>query len=74
MFWWRRKEDPSQAAASAELRLRQKYATFRRLLSLNNECLERMASLQEDLQFISPRREVAEERVGGNLPKSPGHC
>ena len=61
MFW--RKKDSKPWASSAETRLRQKYTTFRRLLSLNNECLEQMASLQEDLQFISPRREVAEARV-----------
>jgi pyruvate,water dikinase len=70
MFWWRRKQDPSRAAASAEVRLRQKYTTFRRLLSLNNECLELMASLQEDLQFISPRREVAGERVAAIFQKA----
>ncbi len=37
-------------AIPTEERLRQKYATFRTLLSLNNECLETMAWLQEDLQ------------------------
>jgi len=50
-------------AASAELRLRQKYHTFRKLLSFNNECLELMAGLQEDLQFVSPRREVVGKPV-----------
>jgi len=60
------------AAASAEIRLRHKYNTFRRLLSLNNECLELMASLQEDLQFISPRREVAGERVAAIFQKAHG--
>jgi len=72
MFWWQQKEDPSHAAASAEVRLRHKYTTFRRLLSLNNECLELMASLQEDLQFISPRREVAGERVVAIFQKAQG--
>ena len=72
MFWWQQKGDPNRAAASAEARLRQKYTTFRRLLSLNNECLEMMASLQEDLQFISPRREVAGERVAAIFKKAQG--
>lgn len=72
MFRWWRKKDPSRAAASAEVRLRQKYTTFRRLLSLNNECLEMMAGLQEDLQFISPRREVAGERVVAIFQKTQG--
>ncbi len=72
MFWWRRKKDTNRAAASAEVRLRQKYTTFRKLLSLNNECLEQMASLQEDLQFISPRREVAGERVVAIFQKAQG--
>ena len=63
MFWWRPKADHPAAAAFSETRLRHKYATFRRLLSLNNECLELMASLQEDLQFISPRWEVVADRV-----------
>ena len=66
---WRKKDRPDPAV-SAEARLRNKYTTFRRLLSLNNECLELMASLQEDLQFIPPRREVVGERVGAIFQKA----
>ena len=47
----------------AEARLRQKYTTFRTLLSLNTECLEAMASLQEDLQYVPPLRDVLGDRV-----------
>ncbi len=50
-------------AIPTEERLRQKYATFRTLLSLNNECLETMAWLQEDLQYVPPLRDVVADRV-----------
>jgi pyruvate,water dikinase len=62
LLWWRKKT-PKGAAAPAEVRLRQKYTTFRSLLSLNNECLEMMASLQEDLQYVSPLRDIVGDRV-----------
>jgi len=45
-------------------RLRAKYASFRELLANNNECLELMAGLQEDLQYVSPRCEVVGGRIG----------
>jgi len=60
--WWRKREQ-NAAAASAPQRIRRKYESFRELLWLNNECLELMAGLQEDLQFVPPRRDVIEERV-----------
>jgi pyruvate, water dikinase len=44
-------------------RLRAQYAHFRELLALNNECLERMAAIQDDLQYVPPRREVLGDRV-----------
>lgn len=62
LLWWRKKS-PEVAAVPAEARLRQKYTTFRTLLSLNNECLESMASLQEDLQYAPPLRDIVGDRV-----------
>ncbi len=62
LLWWRKKS-PEGAAVPAEVRLRLKYMTFRTLLSLNNECLESMASLQEDLQYAPPLRNIVGERV-----------
>ena len=61
-MWWGRKKPPG-AAVSTEETIRRKYQTFRELLSLNNECLELMAGLQEDLQYVPPRRDVAETRI-----------
>ncbi|OYV73899.1 MAG: hypothetical protein B7Z74_03150, partial [Deltaproteobacteria bacterium 21-66-5] len=49
---------------STEERIRSKYQSFRSVLSLNNECLELMAGLQEDMQFVPPRRDVLGARVG----------
>lgn len=60
-LWPARKRD--RPAEAPEARIRRKYATFRRLLSLNDECLELLAALQEDLQFVAPRREVVEPRT-----------
>jgi pyruvate, water dikinase len=45
-------------------RVRAKYTSFRELLAANNECLELMAGLQEDLQYVPPRRDVLEGRIG----------
>ena len=45
-------------------RVRAKYASFRELLALNNESLELMAGLQDDLQYVPPRREVLSDRIG----------
>ncbi|HUB32887.1 MAG TPA: PEP/pyruvate-binding domain-containing protein [Bryobacteraceae bacterium] len=61
-LWQRttRKAEPGEAAA----RVRAKYLSFRELLALNNESLELMAGLQDDLQFVQPRREVLGDRVG----------
>lgn len=43
--------------------LRAKYNNFRELLSLNNDCLELLAGLQEDLQYVPPSHDVLGERV-----------
>jgi len=49
--------------------LRQKYASFRRLLSLNNESLELMGELQEDLLYVPPLRDVLAGRVASIFEK-----
>ena len=69
MFWHRNKHADSTAAA-AEARLREKYLSFRTLLSLNSECLELMAGLQEDLQYIPPLRSVLGGRVASIFEKA----
>jgi pyruvate,water dikinase len=58
--WWRRSR---RSAPDVEDRLRQKYRACRRLIALNNECLELMAGLQEDLSYVPPRLDVLEGRV-----------
>jgi pyruvate, water dikinase len=71
MFWHRSKH-PETGAADAESRLREKYISFRRLLSLNSECLELMAGLQEDLQYVPPLRNVLGGRVATFFEKAQG--
>jgi pyruvate, water dikinase len=70
MLGWRRKKEDDAQAASAEARLRQKYASFRTLLSSNNECLELMADMQEDLRYVAPLREVFSDRVSTILTRA----
>ncbi len=60
--WWRREPEPT--AADVQARIRARYERCRELISLNNECLELLTGLQEDLQFVPPRRDVIGERVG----------
>jgi pyruvate,water dikinase len=72
MLWWRQKKDRNASDVSAEARLQQKYSTFRKLLSLNNECLELMAGLQEDLQFIPPLRDMVGGRASSIFQKAEG--
>jgi pyruvate, water dikinase len=71
MFWHRNKHTDTSAAA-AEVRLRDKYISFRRLLSLNSECLELMAGLQEDLHYVPPLRDVLGGRVVSIFDKARG--
>jgi pyruvate,water dikinase len=68
--WWRKSK--AQQPAPAEVRIRHKYAAFRELLALNNECLELMAGLQEDLQFVPPRRDVFDRRIAAIYEKAEG--
>ena len=63
MLGWRRKRKEESSADAVEALLRKKYASFRTLLSLNNECLELMAGVQEDLRHVAPMREVFSGRV-----------
>ena len=60
-WWWGKKA--KALAGPIEDRIRSKYLSFRDLLSLNNQCLELMAGLQEDLQVVPPRRDVLGNRI-----------
>ena len=71
-MFWRRNKHAGASAAAAEVRLREKYISFRRLLSLNSECLELMAGLQEDLHYIPPLRDVLGGRVVSIFEKARG--
>ncbi len=66
--WWKRKR--SDLAEPPEPRIRSKYNCFRELLSLNNECLELLASIQEDLQFAPPTREALGGRISSVFEKT----
>jgi hypothetical protein len=59
MQWWWQKPRPEVPDAELVERLRSKYASFRELLDSNSECLELMAGLQEDLQYVAPRGDIA---------------
>ena len=63
MRWWRRKSAVPEAPGEVAGRVRAKYASFRELLTLNNESLELMAGLQDDLQYVPPRRDVLGDRI-----------
>ncbi|HEV2446032.1 MAG TPA: PEP/pyruvate-binding domain-containing protein, partial [Candidatus Sulfopaludibacter sp.] len=65
MRLWRRGNGAREAANPllAAERVRAKYVNFRDLLTLNNESLELMAGLQDDLQFVPPRRDVLGNRI-----------
>src|ERR1700691_3254215 len=64
MRLFRREIRQQEAPDPAADRVRAKYASFRRLLALNNESLELLAGLQDDLQYAPPRREVLGGRIG----------
>jgi hypothetical protein len=55
MWQFRRRIRERDAPGPALDRLRAKYASFRELLALNNECLELMAGIPDDLQYVAPR-------------------
>jgi pyruvate, water dikinase len=60
-WWWKRKR--AEAAGSTEDRIRLQYVSFRELLSLNNDCLELIAGIQEDLKFVPPLRDILRTRI-----------
>ena len=63
-MWLRQRgKSAHTVAGEAAGRVRAKYASFRELLALNNECLERMAGLQDDLRYVQPRRDVLGDRI-----------
>lgn len=72
MFSWRRQIPPQEDPGEAADRIRAKYHSFRELLTLNNECLEQMAALQEDLRYVPPRGEVFDGRMAEIFEKIHG--
>lgn len=64
MGFWRRRRQAREEPGAVAGRIKSKYTSFRELLTLNNECLELMAGLQEDLQYVPPRREILDGRIG----------
>ncbi len=63
--WFQRRKSPPPAEtnrAAAE-RIREKYLNFREVLNRNTECLELIAGLQEDLQYIPYPDDVVQKRV-----------
>lgn len=71
MSWWS-KRTPLEPASPVEDRIRRRYLSFRDLLSLNNECLEVMASIQEDLRFVLPQRDIVGARIAFVYEKAAG--
>lgn len=63
MRWFGRGSSEREAPGKVADRVRARYNSFRELLALNNESLEMMAGLQEDLQFVPPRRDVLGDRI-----------
>jgi pyruvate,water dikinase len=62
MWHFRKTREPDASGADLE-RLRARYFTFRELLALNNECLELMAEIQDDLQYVPPSHQVLGGRI-----------
>ncbi len=69
-WWWKKKQKLPQSTVSPQERVRERYLSFRELLGLNNDCLELLASIQEDLQYAPPTRELLDERVGSVFEKT----
>ena len=71
-WWWKKAKTPAVPAAPVQERIRQRYVSFRELLTLNNDCLELLATIQEDLQYVSPTRRLLDERVASVFDKTAG--
>jgi len=71
-WFQRRKSAPTASPTLTADQVREKYHSFRELLALNTECLEVIVDLQEDLQFIPPRRDVVEGRVAAVFERADG--
>ncbi len=71
LFSWRR-QAPAVSVATTVERVREKYLSFRELLALNTECLELISGLQEDLNYVPPKRDVIEDRVAALFDKAQG--
>ena len=64
MPWWWKKRKLPEPPGSLQERIRERYVSFRELLSLNNDCLELLAGIQEDLQYAPATRGLLDDRVG----------
>ncbi len=71
LFSWRR-QAPAVSVATTVERVREKYLSFRELLALNTECLELISGLQEDLNYVPPKRDVIEDRVAALFDRAQG--
>ncbi len=67
-WWWKRRREGE--IESPEERFRTKYASFRQLLTNNNDCLELMAGLQEDMRYVGPLDEVFSKRISAIFEKT----
>lgn len=74
MGWIIRARRPSGQSGgdTLEERLRSKYSRFQELLRLNNECLELLSDLQEELQFVPPRRSIVGQSVTSIYDRAEG--
>ncbi len=63
MATWPRKRSAEEPRDEAGRALRGRYRSFREILSLNNECLETLASIREDLQYVAASEELLADRV-----------
>jgi pyruvate,water dikinase len=70
--WPRQPESNIEPDGASDERLRRKYLAFRELLSLNNDCLELIAGLQEDLQYTLPQRDIVGGRVAAIFERASG--